>query len=158
MASQSVQPFLHSSWQSFTILYMGRPSLLKLPLQVGDLDPHLTRCLAPITAHNPNGISIGIQPFLHRSPQSVLILYNGLPLPPQNCPVPRGIWTPSNTWFHPSPQPKQHLNQFSSFCRAHYCDRLTDHAAWSVTVGRIYIRSTAMRPNKYYTTVTKDRW
>jgi len=27
-------------------------------------------------------------------------------------------------------------------------DRLTDHATRSVTIGRIYVRSTAMRPNK----------
>jgi len=38
------------------------------------------------------------------------------------------------------------------FCRAHsvpnrQTDRQTDHATWSVTTGRIYVRSTAMRPN-----------
>ena len=51
---------------------------------------------------------------------------------------------------HPSPQPKRHLDQLSRFCRAHYCDRPTDHAIRSVTTGRVYLRSrpTAMRPNK----------
>jgi len=37
------------------------------------------------------------------------------------------------------------------FCRAHDrdrpTDRQTDHATPSVTIGRIYVRSTAMRPN-----------
>jgi len=40
-------------------------------------------------------------------------------------------------------------------CEVHYCDRQTDrqidrptdHATRSVTTGRIYVRSTAMRPN-----------
>jgi len=50
-------------------------------------------------------------------------------------------------WAHPSPHTKQHLDRFSHFCRAHYCGRQNDHATWSVTTGRIYIRSTAIRPN-----------
>jgi len=54
-------------------------------------------------------------------------------------------------WAHPSPQPKWHLNRFSRFCRAHYCDwptnRPTDHDTRSVTLGRIYKHSTAMQPN-----------
>ena len=43
---------------------------------------------------------------------------------------------------HPSPQPKQHLDRFSRFCRAHgrvqQTDRLTDHAT-SVAIGRIFV-------------------
>ena len=31
----------------------------------------------------------------------------GRPFPPQNCPFPWGIWTPSNTWF---PRPTRVLN------------------------------------------------
>jgi len=31
----------------------------------------------------------------------------GRPFPPQNCPFPWGIWTPSNTWF---PGPTRVLN------------------------------------------------
>jgi len=50
-------------------------------------------------------------------------------------------------WAQPSLQPKQHLGQFSGFCRAHDGDRQTDHATPSVTIGRIYLRSTAMWPN-----------
>jgi len=50
---------------------------------------------------------------------------------------------------HPSPQPKRHLDPFSSFCRAHDRDRPTDgHTTTpSVTIDRIYLRITAMRPN-----------
>jgi len=40
-----------------------------------------------------------VQPFLHRRPHSAPILYNGSPLPPQNCPFPWGMSTPSNIWF-----------------------------------------------------------
>ena len=43
MASRLVQPFLHSSPQRVPILYNVPPLLSsKLPLPVGDLDPHLT--------------------------------------------------------------------------------------------------------------------
>ena len=51
---------------------------------------------------------------------------------------------------HPSPQPKGHLDRFSHFCKAHdhdrQTDRQTDYATRSVTIVRIYVRSTAMRP------------
>jgi len=54
-------------------------------------------------------------------------------------------------WAHPSPQPNQHFDRMSRFCRAHYCDRLTDrptgHNTQLVTIGRIYKCSTMMRPN-----------
>jgi len=68
-----------------------------------------------------------------------------------NCPFPWGFWTPMQhmiPWSHPSPQYKQHLDQFSRFCRTHYCDRttdrLTDQVTRSATTGRIYVHSTAM--------------
>jgi len=39
-------------------------------------------------------------------------------------------------WAHPNPQPKRHLDRFSRFCGAYYCDRSTDrptdHATRSV--------------------------
>jgi len=74
----------------------------------------------------------------------------GRPFPPQNCPFPWGMWTPIYymvPWAFSSPQPKRYLDQFSHFCRAYYCDRPTDHATQSVTIGRIYLRSTLMQPN-----------
>jgi len=52
-------------------------------------------------------------------------------------------------WAHQSPRSKRNLDRFSRFCRADLCDsdRPTDHGTRFVTIGRIYIRSTAMRPN-----------
>ena len=76
----------------------------------------------------------------------------GRPFSPKNLPLPMGggIWTPSNTWF---PGPTQVLNPNGSSIGAavfagltSVTDRLTDHATRSVRIGRIYIRSTAMRP------------
>jgi len=50
-------------------------------------------------AYNPNGSLIGSAVFAQLIAQSVPILYNGTPFPRQNCPFPRGIWTPINRWF-----------------------------------------------------------
>jgi len=51
-------------------------------------------------------------------------------------------------WAHPSPQPKRHLDRFSHFAGlTTVTDRRTDRDARSLTIGRIYVRSTAMRPN-----------
>jgi len=77
-------------------------------------------------------------------------LYNGPPLP-SKLPIPvGGSGPPCNAWFlnlaHPSPQPKGHFDRFSRFYWAHDGKRQTDHDA-SVTLGRNYVRSTAMRPN-----------
>ena len=51
-------------------------------------------------------------------------------------------------WAQPSPQPKQHLLQGSLVWQTdRQIDRPTEHATRSVTIGRIYVHSTAMRPN-----------
>ena len=51
-------------------------------------------------------------------------------------------------WAQLSPQPKRHLDQFSPFAGLTIVtDRQTDHATASVTIGSVYVRSTAMRPN-----------
>jgi len=70
----------------------------------------------------------------------------------KNCPLPWGIWTPSNTWFL---CPTRVLNPngisigFAVFAGlTSVTDRQTDHATRSVTLDRIYVRSTAMRRNK----------
>jgi len=66
-----------------------------------------------------------------------------------------GIWIPSNTWFL---GPIRVLNPNSILIGAEVfagltsvtdrlTDRPTDHATRSVTIGLIYVRSTAMRPN-----------
>jgi len=55
-------------------------------------------------------------------------------------------------WAHQSTQIKWHLDRFSRFAGlTSVTDRLTDHATWSVTTGRIYVRSTAMRSNNIET-------
>jgi len=58
--------------------------------------PHLTH--DPLGQSEPTTkmASWSVQLFLHRWPQSVLILYNGTPLPPKKLPLPMGdldlIW------------------------------------------------------------------
>jgi len=44
-------------------------------------------------------------------------------------------------WAHPIPHPKQHVDWFSRFCRAHDCERQTDRQTtlYSETTGRIYV-------------------
>jgi len=49
-------------------------------------------------------------------------------------------------WVHLSPQPKQQIDRFSRFCRAHDRGRPTHHATPSVTIGRCCVYSTAPRP------------
>ena len=112
-ASRLVQLFLYSSRQS-PRAYRGMSFPLKIALRMRDLDLHLIRFLGPIRVHNQNGILISLAVFAHlttkycrrcrgisaASTGGVLVLYNGpsslkqLPLPPQNCPFPLGIWTP----------------------------------------------------------------
>jgi len=65
----------------------------------------------------------------------------------------RGSGPPSNTWFL---GPTRVLNSNGISIGAvvlagltSVTDRPTDHATQSVTIGRIYVRSTAMRPINY---------
>jgi len=96
--------------------------------------------------------SRSVQPFLHRRSQSAPILYNGAPLSSLKIAHSHGRSGPlSNTWF---PGLTRVLNPNSISISAAVCagltsvtDRLTDHATRWVTIGRIYVRSTAMRPN-----------
>jgi len=56
-------------------------------------------------------------------------------------------------WAHPSAHPKQLLDQFSCFCRAHDRDRQIDSPRYYVvTIGHMYVCSTAMQPNNADTT------
>jgi len=73
---------------------------------------------------------------------------------PQNCPFPCGIWIPYNspTWI---PDPSELTTETASRSVEPFLqgslpwqtDRQTDHATRSVTIGRIYVRITAIRPN-----------
>jgi len=90
--------------------------------------------------------------------KSVPILYNGTPiLPPKFAPSHGRSGPPSNIWF---PGSTQVLNLNGSSIGAavfagltsvtdQQTDRPTDHATRSVTIGRICVRSTAMRPKNY---------
>jgi len=66
-------------------------------------------------------------------------------LPPQNCPF---SWGSGPHLIYGCPQPKRHLDRCSRFAGlTSVTDRPTDRATRSVTICRIYVRSTAMRPN-----------
>jgi len=106
------------------------------------------------TEHRATAVAVAVaRKWLSRfwtARRSIRILYNGPPLPPQNCPFPWGFWPQYNTWFL-EPTRAQNANCISVGSVAHNCDRPTDrptdHATRSVTIGRIYVRSTVMRPN-----------
>ena len=93
---------------------------------------------------------------LHSSLQSVPILYNGgRPFPPSKLPLPPGIWTFIQyvvPWAHLSPYHKQNFNQFSHFCRAHYCDRPKDRPRYSICSNRLHLHCTVMQPKNNFKT------
>ena len=103
--------------------------------------------LWPTRVHNPNCKSIV---FVQMTVECPYTLQWDAPFP-KYCPFPWGIWTASNTWF-PGPTRVSNRNGISigsAFFAGitSVTDRPTDHATRSVTTGRIYVRSTAMRPN-----------
>ena len=113
--------------------------------------PSNTRFLGPIQAHNPNGISIGSAVFGQMTVDCPYTLQWDVPSP-QNCPFPWGIWTPcpSNIWF-PVPTRVLKPNGISigsavfaglTSVTDRQTDQPTDHATRSVTIDRIYVRST----------------
>jgi len=119
--------------------------------------PSNTRFLGSIRAHNPNGISIGSALFAEMTAECPYTLQRDAPSP-QNCPFPWGCGPASNTWFH-GPTPVLNPNGISIgsavFARVtsvtdrlsdRQTDRPTDYATGSVTIGCIYVCSTAMRP------------
>ena len=75
--------------------------------------------------------SRSVQPFLHRSSQSVAILYN------EPCLGPNRVLNPNSILIGSA--------VFAGLTTV--TDTLTDHAIQSVTIGRMYIRNTAMRPH-----------
>jgi len=109
-----------------------------------------------------------VLPWAHLCPQPKLHLYrgsaayaqlmteyelNGPPLSPSKLPLCMGDTDPHLIMVplaHLSLELKGHLSWFSVFCRAHDRDRLTDHATQSVTIGRIYVHNTGIRPNNSY--------
>jgi len=111
LAHLSSQPTRHLDWFSHFCTADGTVSLYfttgrtfstqEIAPSHGDLGPNLIHdSLGPFKPTTQTASQL-VQPFLHsyRSPQSVPILYNGPPLPPQNCPFPWGDLNPFNTWF-----------------------------------------------------------
>jgi len=122
--------------------------------------PHLNAWfLELIGAHNPNGILIGSAVFCTANHRVSLYCTMGHPSPPQNCPFLCAIWTPSNTWFLGPTQDRNPtgisigsavfagLTTVTDRLTVRQTDSPTDCATRSVTIGHIYVLSTAMRPN-----------
>jgi len=142
-ASQLVQPIFHSSWQSVLIFYNGLPFPLKLPNTIGRSASHpLHDSLGPSKPTTQMASRL-VQSFL----QSVTILYNGLPLLPSKLPLPMGHLD----IIHGSLGPPESSTQTASRSVQPFLQGSlvwqTGHATQSVTIGRIYVRSSAMQPN-----------
>ena len=111
------------------------------PSDGGSGPPSNIWLLGPIPAHNPYSILIS-SAILHRWPQTVTILYNGMPLYPSKLPLAMGgSGPPSNTRF---PGPTQVLNPNGiSIGSAIFAgvtsviDWPTDHSTQSVTIDTI---------------------
>ena len=95
----------------------GMPSPLKLPVPIGDLEPHVIHdCLCP-SKSTTQMASRSVHPFC-TAHHSVLILYTPSPL--KIVPSHWGIWILEPHLIHAflaylSPQPKWHLDRFSRF-------------------------------------------
>jgi len=97
--------------------------------------------------------SRSVQPYSHKGPQGVPILYNGTPLPPSKLPLSMGgsgphlihgfLGPPEST----TQMASQSVQPFLQDSLVWQTDRPTDHATPLVTIGRIYVYCTAMRPN-----------
>ena len=111
------------------------------PSFVGSEPLYKSWFLGPVRADNPNGITIGSAVF---APVIAECLYftMGHPFSPQNCPFPWGSGPQSNTWF-PGPTRVVNLNGISVGSAVYAgLTSVTDRPTWSVTIDRIYIRST----------------
>jgi len=129
----------------------------KLPLSIGDLDPHLLYDFSGQFEPVTQTVSPSVQPFLYTNDRRVSLYFTmGYP-PPSKLPLPVGDVDPD--LMHGSLGPPKSSTQtasrlFQLFLQSslmwqtgRQTDRPTDHATRSVTMGCIYVRSTAMRPN-----------
>jgi len=113
----------------------------------GDLySPSNTWFLGPTWILKPNGICIGSAVFAQLTGECPYTLQWAAPSP-SKLPLPIGRSGPHLThdslgrWAHPSLPSKRHLDRFSRFCRAHYCDRQTDRPRYSVCNNRPHLRT-----------------
>ena len=89
----------------------------------------------------------------HLWPHCIPMLYNGPPLPPHNCPfswrdvdlhlIHGSLGSPESSTQTAS----RSVQPFLHGSLLWQTDRQTDHATQSVTIGRMYVRSTAMWAN-----------
>jgi len=113
--------------------------------------PQSNTCfIGPSPLSVPNGISIGSAVFAQLTAELLYALQWAASFP-SNLPLPMGIWTSSNTWFlgltrvH-NPNGMSICSAFLQGLRTRQTDRQTAHAIPILSIGRIYVRSTAMRP------------
>jgi len=146
MASRSVQPFFHSSWQCRRA-FRDMPSPSKLSLPMGHLGPHLTRgSIGP--ADSPSKWHLDQFSWaVFCTAHGRLSLYStmGVPFLP-NRSFPWRTWTQSYTWFIGTTEV---LSPNGISIGSAVFAMLTSVTRYSVcnNIGRIYVRSTAMRPN-----------
>jgi len=137
-------------WNRLTS-YNGRPFPQNCPFPWGSEPPRKTRFFGPIGAHRPNGISVGSAIFPQMTVECPYTLQWDAHSPPKICPFPWGDLNPY--LIHGPLGPPQSSTQTASrsvqpFLQdslAWQTDRPTDHATRSLTIDRIYVRSTAMR-------------
>jgi len=81
-------------------LQQAAPFPFKIAPFHGSEPPFSTWFHGPTQILIPNNISIGSAVFAQLTAECTM----GRPCPPQNCPFPCVMWTPSNTWFLCPPQ------------------------------------------------------
>jgi len=144
-SNQSVQLFLHSLTAEGPYTLQCTTLSPKIAPSHRGSGPHITQFLGP-SEPTTQTTSLSFQPFLHRWPQNVPILYIGMPLCPLKIsPSHGGSGPPSNTWF---PQSTRVLNPNGIWIGSSVfagltsvTERPTHHTTRSVTIDCIYVRS-----------------
>jgi len=115
-AFRSVQQCLHSSRQSVVGHVGACPSPSKLPLPVGDLDPHpIHGFVSPPCAHDRNGISIGSAIFAQLTAECPYWrTLQWAALSPQNCPFSWGTGSHISHLIHGFLPPSESSTQTAS--------------------------------------------
>jgi len=147
-ASRSVQPFF-AQLTAYSRYTLQQAAPFPIAAFLWGSEPHLIHGPSDPRESSTRTASRLVQPFLHRSPQSVPILYNGRSLPPQNCPFPWGSGLVP--WAHQVRNPNGTSIRSAVFVELTSVtdkptNRPTDHATRSATRLPPRIR-TAMWPN-----------
>jgi len=132
--SWSVQPFLHRLRLSVIGHVRTCPFTVKIaPSDGGSGAPSNAWFLGSSQLSTPNSISIVFAQLTADSPYTL----QWAPLSPKNCPFSWGDLYPHliHGYFGSPKSSTQTASQSVKPCRAHYGDRSTDHATWSVTMG-----------------------